>query len=163
MSTFTFSEENLNKLKRMKNHYPPGCERSAVMGALWLAQEQQGYVSDASMREISSLLSIPFPQVYELATYYKGYRLTPVGKYHIEFCKGICCSLRQKEEVRKACLAYLKIDAGEMTADGLFSISEVECLGGCVSAPVMRLNGQYYDKLTPEGAVEILKKVRSHA
>ena len=163
MSAFAFLPENRKKIDALIQRYPKDRAASALMGALWVAQEQEGYVSDGAMREIAAILGLSEAEVFTLASFYRDYHLSPAGKHRVAFCRGICCGLKQGEKVREACLTYLNIGIGETTPDGLFTVTETDCLGDCVNAPAMRVDETYHDLLTPEKAVAILKKYEEEA
>ncbi len=159
-SSFSLTPENLKKAEEQIKKYPKGYQASAVKAILDLAQRQnKGYLTKESMDWVAHFLQIPPIQVYEVATFYNLFNLSPVGQYHVQFCRTISCWLQGGEEVRKACEIKLGIRVGETTSDGLFTLSEVECLGACVNAPVAQVNDDYVEDLTPQGAVALLEKL----
>ena len=128
--------------------YPKGRQASAVMPLLDLAQrENNGWLPRVAMDYVASLLEMPPIVVYEVATFYTMYNLEPVGKFHVQVCTNLPCWLRGSDSIVKAVKDHLKILPGEKTEDELFSFSEVECLGACVNAPMMKLNDDYYEDL----------------
>ncbi len=163
MSAFAFTEENRKKLEALIRRYPEGRAASAATGAMYLAAEQEGCVSDAALEAISEILSVPYSRLWELRSFYGAFRDKPAGKVRVSFCRGICCGMKKADEVRDACLAYMNIRTGETRADGLFSAEEKDCLGACSDAPAMLVNGTLYGRLTPESAKEILKKYEAEA
>lgn len=163
MSGFVFNEENKKKLDALIRRYPEGRKQAAATGALYLVMQQEGFVPDAALETLSGLLGVPAAYLRELRSFYGAFPAEPSGKIRVAFCRGVCCGLRDAEQVREACCAYMGIGVGETRADGLFSAEERDCLGACVNAPVMSVNGVYHERLTPETAVEILKKYESEA
>jgi len=159
---FKFDDINLEKAKSLVARYPEGRSKSAIMGLLDLAQRQnQGWLSRESMDYIAKYLGIAAIRVYEVATFYTMYNLEPVGKFLVQVCTTTPCMLRGGEEVLKACKKHLGVDLDEMTADEFFTIKEVECLGACVNAPVVQINDDYYEDLSSDMIVEILKTLRA--
>ena len=124
--------------------YPEGHKRGAMIPLLDLAQRQHGWLPIAAMHKVAEILGLPNMRVYEVATFYTMFLRKPTGKYHIQVCTTTPCWLRGSDEVLNVCKNKLKIGVGEMTKDKMFSISEVECLGACVNAPMMAINDDYY-------------------
>jgi NADH-quinone oxidoreductase subunit E len=143
--------------------YPKGRQRSAVMPLLDLAQRQMakgkvgGWIPRAAMDHIAELLNLPPIKVYEVATFYSMYNLSPVGKHLVQLCTTTPCWLRGSDGIVKACEKHLGVHVGDTTDDGLFTLMEVECLGACVNAPMVQINDDYYEDLTPETMTGILK------
>jgi len=155
--TFEFTAENLAKAKAAINKYPAGCQQSAVMPLLDLAQRQHhNWIPRAAMDYIANMLGMPPIKVYEVATFYTMYNKQPVGKNLLQVCRTTPCWLRGSDEVTTACKNKLGIEIGETTADNKFTLVEVECLGACVNAPVVQINDDYYENLTPEKMESIL-------
>ena len=113
------------------------------------------------MDEIADICDVPPIKVYEVATFYSMYNLAPVGKYLLQFCTTTPCHLCGGDDVLKAACAHLGIHVGETTKDGFFTVMEVECLGACSNAPMVQINDEYYEDLTPEKMVEILVLLKS--
>jgi NADH-quinone oxidoreductase subunit E len=153
----TFTEENLKKLESEKKKYPD--EMSAVMPALWLAQEQFGWLSIDVMRYVADLLHLPHEHVFGVAGFYTMYDKKPVGKYHIQVCTNISCMLCGGYEVLDYISEKLNIKEGGTTEDKLFTISEVECLGSCGTAPMMQINNYYEENLTKERIDKIISNL----
>ena len=148
---FAFSEENLKRAKLIIAKYPAGRQASAVIPLLDIAQRQsENWVSRAAMDYIADLLEMPRIKVYEVGTFYTMFNLAPVGKNFLQVCTTTPCWLRGSGDIVKACKSKLGIDEGETTADGKFTLKEVECLGACVNAPMVQINDDYYEDLTPE-------------
>jgi NADH-quinone oxidoreductase E subunit len=155
---FAFTAENLEKAKAIIAKYPPGRQQSAVMPLLDLAQRQSGgWLPRVAMDVVADMLSMPRIKAYEVATFYSMYNLKPVGKHFVQVCTTTPCWLVGSEGVVDACKKHLGIGLGETTADGQFTLVEVECLGACVNAPMAQINDDYYEDLTPENTVTLLK------
>lgn len=141
--------------------FPDDQKRSAVLPALRLAQEENnGWLSDQIMRAVADYLNLPFIAVYEVASFYSMYELKPVGKYKLNICTNISCMLAGCDKIVKHLNQKLNIKFGETTPDQKFTLKEVECLGACVNAPVMHLDHQYYEDLTPEKVDKILEGLK---
>lgn len=160
-ASFAFTAETADKVKAVIAKYPAGRQRSAVMPLLDLAQRQEGWVSQAAMDHIAGMLGLPPIRVYEVATFYTMFNLKPVGKHHVQVCTNICCWLRGSDEVARAAHEELGVHFGESTGDGLFTLSEVECLGACVNAPMMQINDDYYEDLDAESTRRILAELKA--
>lgn len=132
------------------------------MPLLDLGQRQHGFCSISVMNEVARLLEMPPMRVYEVATFYTMYNRNPVGKYFVQVCTTTPCMLGGcgSDKIMKAIEDYLGIHSGQMTEDKVFSLLEVECLGACVNAPMVQINDDYYEDLTPETIVQILKAMR---
>lgn len=156
-TSFEFTKENLEKAKHIIAKYPKGKQRSAVMPLLDLAQRQHNnWLPRAAMDCVADLLEIPNMAVYEVATFYTMYNKQPVGKHLIQVCRTTPCWLRGAEELTKTCKKKLGIDKGETTKDGQFTLVEVECLGACVNAPMVQINDDFYEDLTPETLSQVI-------
>ena len=134
-------------------------KRSAVMTALRLAQSERGYITEEDMREIAEMLEVRPIVVQEVAAFYTMYNKKPVGRYHIQVCRNISCSLLGAEHLIEYMERLLNIKVGETTPDGRFTLSTVECLGSCGTAPMMQINEDYYENLTEEKIEKILKEL----
>jgi NADH-quinone oxidoreductase subunit E/NADH dehydrogenase (ubiquinone) flavoprotein 2 len=154
--TFAFTPDSLARAKAEIAKYPAGRQQSAVMALLDIAQRQEGWVSQAVVETVAAMLEMAPMRVQEVASFYTMYNLRPVGRHHIQVCSNISCMLRGSEGVLAALRDRLGIDIGETTADGAFTLAEVECLGACVNAPTMQIGDDYYEDLTPESAVAVL-------
>jgi NADH-quinone oxidoreductase subunit E len=155
---FAFTAENLEKAKAIIAKYPPGRQQSAVMPLLDLAQRQHGgWLPRVAMDVVADMLSMPRIKAYEVATFYSMYNLKPVGKHFVQVCTTTPCWLVGSEGIVDACKKHLGIGLGETTNDGQFTLIEVECLGACVNAPMAQINDDYYEDLTPENTVALLK------
>jgi NADH-quinone oxidoreductase E subunit len=146
--SFAFSAENLERAAYHIAKYPPGRQQSAVLPLLDLAQRQSGgWLPLAAMHAVADILGMPRIRVYEVATFYTMFNLRPVGRYLLQACTTTPCWLRGSEEVVAACHRKLGIGVGGTTEDGLFTLVEVECLGGCVNAPILQVNDDFYEDL----------------
>ena len=161
--SFAFSAENLAKAKKIIAKYPAGRQASAVMPLLDIAQRQQdgNWVSIAAMNVIADMLQMPYIKVYEVATFYTMYNLAPVGKYLLQICRTTPCWLRGSDDVTAAICNHLNISMDETTQDGLFTAMEVECLGGCVNAPVVQINDDFYEDLDAKNIVTVLESLKA--
>ncbi len=148
--TFAFTAENRALADRYIARYPAGRQASAVLALLDMAQRQNdGWLSRAAMEHVAAVLEMPPIRVYEIGTFYSMFNLKPVGKHHIQVCRTTPCWLRGADDLTAACKRKLGIGLKERTADGLFSLVEVECLGACVNAPVVQINDDFYEDLDP--------------
>jgi NADH-quinone oxidoreductase E subunit len=155
--SFAFTPENEAEAKRQIAKYPPGRQQSAVMPLLYLVQKQLGWVPLAGMDAVADMLQIPHIAVYEVATFYTMFNLEPVGRYLVQICTTTPCMLRDSDGIAETCMKHLGIGWDETTADGKFTLKEVECLGACVNAPMVQINDDYYEDLTPQTMVDLLE------
>jgi NADH-quinone oxidoreductase E subunit len=153
------SEKYHDEIADILARYP--VKRSALIPLLYVAQRDQGYVTEAAMQEIAALLKLTPPQVYETITFYTMFNLKPVGKFHLQVCKSLMCALVGSDTVIGWIKVKLGIAPGETTTDGLFSLSAVECLAACGSGPMMQINDDYYEQLTEDKLDRILSDLRS--
>jgi len=158
--SFAFTPENLEKAKKVIARYPAGRQQSAVMPLLDIAQRQEGWVNIATYEAIGAMLDMAPIRVQEVATFYTMYNQKPVGRHHVQVCTNICCLLRGSDGIGEAVKQTLGVEWGETTADGLFTLSEVECLGACVNAPMMQIDDDYYEDLSPETAKAVLESLK---
>ncbi|MCK5167256.1 MAG: NADH-quinone oxidoreductase subunit NuoE [Rhodospirillaceae bacterium] len=158
--SFSFSAENAELAKAELAKYPTGREASAVMPLLMIAQRQNdGWLPREAMETVAEMTGLADIRVYEVATFYTMYNLQPVGKNHVQVCTNISCLLKGSDEIAKVCKKRLDLAFGESSADGKFTLSEVECLGACVNAPMMQINDDFYEDLTAETAEAVLDKL----
>jgi NADH-quinone oxidoreductase subunit E len=159
-----FSDDKLKEVQQIIERYPKGRQKSAVIPVLHLAQEEfGGWLSAETMDYVASLLSIEPIEVYEVATFYSMYNLKPVGKYMFEVCQTGPCMLNGSDDIVKYIYDKLGIKPGETTADGLFTLKTVECLGACGYAPMMQLGKNYREHLTKEKIDAIVDECRKNA
>lgn len=151
-------EKYKNEVEQILNRYP--VRRSAMLPLLNLAQQEEGYVSEAAMKEIAGILRVTPPQVYETVTFYTMLNLKPIGKFHIQVCKSLMCALIGSDALLGWLQGRLGIKAGETTPDRLFTISTVECLAACGTGPMMQVNDDYYERLTEEKVDRILADLK---
>lgn len=158
---FEFSPENIERANAHVAKYPEGRQASAVLPLLDLAQRQNGgWISRQAMAYVAGYLDMAEIRVYEVATFYTMLNLNPVGKYLIQLCRTTPCWLCGSNDLRDACKEELGIGVGESTADGTFTLVEVECLGACVNAPMVQINDDFYEDLTAARMKEILAMLR---
>jgi NADH-quinone oxidoreductase subunit E len=169
-SAFVFDEISEVAVVAAIAQYPTGKQASAVMPLLDIAQRQMArhtqsaWVPRAAMDEIARRLSLAPIRVYEVATFYLMYNTKPVGKFHLQVCTTTPCWLRGSDDIVAACKKAAGItDFGETSADGLFTMSEVECLGACVNAPMLQINDDYYEDLNAERTEALLAQLKSGA
>lgn len=154
---FAFADENLAKAQEVIARYPAGHQASAVMPLLWMAQRQHnGWLPRVAMDVVADMLQMPRIRVYEVASFYTMYNRKPVGENFIQVCRTTPCWLRGSDDITNACKKRLGVGLGQTTADGKFSVVEVECLGACVNAPMVQINDDYFEDLTPESMVSII-------
>jgi len=158
---FKFTEENMKKVHSLMSNYPEGHKSGAVIPVLDLAQRQHGWLPISAMNEVARILGMPRMRVYEVATFYTMFNRQPVGKYFLQVCATTPCMLRGAETITETISKKLGIKNGETTKDGLFTLLEVECLGACVNAPMIQINDDYYEDLTPDDVNEILDELKA--
>lgn len=158
-ASFVFTPENLEWAKAKIAQYPEGRQQSAVIPILWKAQEQcGGWLPQKAMEATAELLGMAKIRVLEVATFYTMFNLSPVGRNHVQLCGTTPCMLRGSEELKKVCRRMIG-EQNEVTKDGAFSWVEVECLGACVNAPMVQINFDYYEDLTPESLTRIINEL----
>ena len=158
---FEFNPETQQAADAFIAKYPDGRQESAVMPLLDLAQRQHGgWLPRAAMDYVADYLAMPPIRVYEVATFYTMYNLQPVGKNHVQICTNLPCWLRGSDAIVGACKRTLGVEFGGTTEDGEFTLSEMECLGACVNAPMMQINDDYYEDLDPVSAESILTELK---
>ncbi len=145
---FKFTEENQKKFEQALSRYPT--KLAAMLPTLWLAQNQQGWISNEVMEYVAALLECPPAKVYDVATFYTMFHREPVGKYHFQVCRTLPCQLCGSENITAQLEKRLGIKVGETREDLKFTLREVECLGSCGTAPMLQLNDDYHENLTAE-------------
>lgn len=160
---FEWNEDSKSKIPFIMSKYPEAYKQSAVMPLLQLAQEQNdNWLPLSAMNKVAEMLDIPAMRVYEVATFYSQYNREPVGKFHIQLCGTTPCMVCGSEKVSEAIQKLLNIKQGETTKDGMFTLTEVECLGACANAPMIQINNkEFYENLTPETAVKLVDDLRN--
>ena len=160
---FLFSEENLIKVEDILKKYPIKNKKSAVMPLLYLAQKQnKNWIPLAAIKYIAKYLSMPYISVYEVATFYTMYNLAPVGKHFVQVCTTTPCLIRGADKIVKICKEKISPNEHEISKNGNCSWLEVECLGACVSAPMMQVNDDYYEDLDEKSTRKILDSLMSN-
>ena len=159
--SFAFDAANEARAKQIIARYPAGRQASAVLPLLDLAQRQAGgWLPRAAMDHVAQVLSMAPIRVYEVATFYSMFNLAPVGKYHVQLCRTTPCWLRGSDALREVCEKKLGVGLKQVTPDGLFSVSEVECLGACCNAPMVQINDDFYEDLTAESFGALLDALK---
>jgi len=154
---FEFTPENLAWAKEQIKKYPEGRQQAAVIPLLWRAQEQHDqWLPEPAIRYIADMLGMAHIRVYEIATFYTMFNLSPVGRYHVQLCGTTPCMLRGADDIKKVCQRVIG-PQGQVTPEGVFSWIEVECMGACVNAPMVQVNKDYYEDLTPENFEALLE------
>lgn len=155
---FDFTEENYERVRAVLGKYPANYKQSGILPLLDIAQRQVGnFLPLAAMNKVAEICEVPPMRVYEVAAFYTMFNREKVGKYFIQLCGTTPCMVCGSEEVKQTIMDYLHIGDGETTKDGMFTLLEVECLGACVNAPMVQLNDDFYECLTPETTIEMLK------
>tara|TARA_B100001248_G_scaffold5901_1_gene4150 strand:- start:320 stop:925 length:606 start_codon:yes stop_codon:yes gene_type:complete len=153
---FKFSTENIKKVEEIFKKYPDKNKKSAVMPLLYLAQKQnENWIPLAAMKYIANYLSMPYISVYEVATFYSMYNLAPVGKNFIQVCTTTPCLIRGADKIVKLCKEKISPNENEISEKSNCSWMEVECLGACVSAPMIQINDDYFEDLDEKSTTEI--------
>ena len=158
MGKFKYTQENEEKFQTIAKKYPK--IDSMMLPALWLVQEQEGWVSPDAMIYVAQKIEKSPIEVYEFATFYTMFNLKPIGTYHIELCKTLSCMIMGAPELKKFIKETLGIEPGQTSIDGKFHLSEVECQGACGGAPMIALNHQYHENLTVEKLDKIIKECK---
>lgn len=157
---FEWTKDSLEKIDYALSKFPKNYKQSAVIPLLYIAQEQDGtnWLPLTAMNKVAETLDMPPIRVYEVASFYTMFNRTPVGKYHIQLCGTTPCMVRGAQDIKRAVEEFANIKDGETSADGMFTLTEVECLGACVNAPMIQVNNQhFYEHLTPEGMKGIMQ------
>jgi len=146
-----------SRLKEIVKKYPQ--PKSAVMPALYIAQAELGWITEGAVNWVSDRLGIPASHVYEVATFYTMYYKKPVGKYHFQICRTLSCMICGARQLTDYLKERLKTKSGEVTADGMWSWEEVECLGSCGTAPMIQINDVFFENLTPEKLGALMDRI----
>ena len=159
---FEFNSSSLEAANQIISKYPEGKQQSAVMALLYIAQKQNNnWIPLAAMKYIAKLLDMPYIKVYEVATFYSMYNLSPVGKYFVQVCTTTPCLLRGANEIVKICKDKISKNERIVSENGMCSWTETECLGACVNAPMIQVNNDYYEDLDYQSTVKILKDIKN--
>ena len=157
---FEFNSSSLNAANTIVSKYPKGKQQSAVMALLYIAQRQNdNWIPLAAMKYIGKFLNMPYIKVYEVATFYSMYNLSPVGNFFIQVCTTTPCMIRGANHLVEACKEKISENELELSKNKSCSWMEVECLGACVNAPMMQINDDYYEDLDKKKTLEILDKI----
>jgi NADH-quinone oxidoreductase subunit E len=144
---------------KLKARFPAGFESSLVLPCVRRIQEDRGFVADSDIDGLVEYLGVPRIQIEEVLSYYTQFRRKPIGRWHLQTCRNVSCSMCGAERLMDHIRRTLKIEAGETTADGRFTFSTVECLGSCGTAPVMMVNDTYHESMSPEKVDALLKEL----
>jgi len=155
---FNFTEENLTKIEGILKRYPE--KKAAVMPVLYLAQEQNGWISQEVMKEVAALLDMHSDEVLGVVTFYTMYHQKPMGKYHLQVCTNVSCMLRGAYSIYNHVKDKLKIENGGITEDAVFSLEEVECMGSCGTAPMIAVNEDFFENLDEQKVDQIIESFK---
>lgn len=144
---------------RLKQRFPKGFESSLVLPCVRRIQEDRGFVADSDIDGLALYLGVPRIQIEEVLSYYTQFRRKPIGRWHLQTCRNVSCSMCGAERLMDHIKRTLKVEAGETTPDGRFTFSTVECLGSCGTAPVMMVNDTYHESMSPEKVDALLKEL----
>jgi NADH-quinone oxidoreductase E subunit len=158
---FAYTPERRAKLEEIAKRYPPERRKSAIIAALYLAQEQQGYITANAARHVAEVIGCTPADVDDVVTYYTMFFRRPVGKYVLQVCRTLSCALGGAERVAEELSAKLGIKVGQTDATGTFTLVEVECLGACDKAPVVMVNNHWHECLKPEDAARLVDELRT--
>ena len=156
--TVEFSQETLKKFDEIVRRYPK--QEAAMLPVLYLAQEEFGYLSQEAIEYVAKMMGSPVAQVYGVVTFYTMLNMKPIGRHHIQVCRTLPCALKGAEGITAFLESKLGIAPGETTPDGRFTLSEVECLASCGTAPMMQVNDAYYEDLNEKKIDEILGRLK---
>jgi NADH-quinone oxidoreductase E subunit len=152
-----FSSGALEEVQGILGQYP--VKRATIMPVLWLAQKEFGHLSAEVQQYVADLLGFPLAWVSGLASFYTMYYKKPIGKYHLQVCTNVSCMLRGSDDILRVIGDRLKVGLGQTTTDGRFSLDEVECLASCGTAPMMQVNDDYHENLTPRSTLELIERL----
>jgi NADH-quinone oxidoreductase subunit E len=163
---FAFDEQSEAQIAKVLSRYPAGKQASATIPLLYVVQRQMGrqtgsaWVPRVAMDVIAKRLGMPPIRVYEVATFYFMFNMKPIGRYHLQLCGTTPCMLRGSDDVMRACHDAAHVKVGQTSADGLFTLTEVECLGACVNAPVLQVDDDYYEDLDYDRTVALIEALK---
>ena len=161
-SDFEFNKKNLEEAQKIIKNYPDGKQQSAVMPLLYLAQKQNdNWIPLVAMKYLAKFLNMPYIKVYEVATFYSMYNLSPVGKFFIQICTTTPCMIRGAYDIVNVCKEKISDKEKELSKDKTCSWMEVECLGACINAPMMQINDDYYEDLDKEKTEKIINQIQN--
>ena len=161
-SSFEFNKRNLEEAQKIIKNYPEGKQQSAVMPLLYLAQKQNdNWIPLIAMKYIAKFINMPYIKVYEVATFYTMYNLSPVGKYFFQICTTTPCMIRGAYDIVNVCKEKISDKENQLSKDNTCSWMEVECLGACINAPMMQINDDYYEDLNKEKTEKIINQIQN--
>ncbi len=151
---------NISFINELKSRY---CDsgRDALIPILQEIQEEEGCLEEGTLREVGLFLNLPVSKIYGVASFYNQFRFQPVGKYHLVICRGTACHVKGSSALLHTISSELKIEPGQTTRDGLFTLDVVACIGACGLAPVVSVNGEFHAKMTAEKTIELIANLRS--
>ncbi len=152
------TESNLKKVEELKKRYPT--TQALLLPVLWIVQEQEGYISEESMKYVAGLLKVPMGQILGVLTFYTMLQRKAIGKHHIEVCTNISCMLRGSDKILDHLQKRLGIKPGETSSNGKWTLSEVECMGSCGTAPMLAVGDEYYENLTIEKVDKLIDNLK---
>lgn len=155
-----FNENELNQVDEIKKRYPTS--QAALMPVLYMIQEKYGWISQEAMQYAAKLLDVTEEHVLGVVTFYTMYNTKPVGKYHLQVCTNVSCMLRGAYDLMKSIEQELGVKKGETTTDEMFTITEVECLGSCGTAPMIQINDDFHENLTIESTKTLLSNMKNN-
>lgn len=153
-----FSQETLKQFDEVVSRYPE--QKSAVLPVLYMAQKEFGHLSQEAIEYVAKLLDIPAVRLYGIVTFYTMFNMKPVGRHHLQVCRTLPCALLGSERITNYLKKKLGINLGETTSDGKFTLSEVECLASCDTAPVMQINDDYCENLSEEKIDKVIENLK---
>lgn len=153
-----FSQETLKQFDEVVSRYPE--KKSAVLPVLYMAQKEFGHLSQEAIEYVAKLMDIPAVRLYGIVTFYTMFNMKPVGRHHLQVCRTLPCALLGSERITNYLKKKLGINLGETTPDGRFTLSEVECLASCDTAPVMQINDDYYENLSEEKIDKVIENLK---
>ena len=157
---FEFDQKSLEAAKKILSNYPKGKEKSAVMALLYIAQRQNNnWIPLSAIKYIAKFLNMPYIKVYEVATFYSMYNLSPVGNFHVQICTTTPCMIRGAYKIVDVCKKKISEKENVLSENGNCSWTEVECLGACINAPMMQINNDYYEDLDIKQSEKIIDEV----
>ena len=161
--SFKFNSKNLSTAEKIISNYPKGKQQSAVMALLYIAQRQNNnWIPLSAMKHIAKILDMPYIKVYEVATFYSMYNLSPVGEYFFQVCTTTPCMLRGAYKLVDVCKKKISKNESKVSKDGKSSWMEVECLGACVNAPMIQINDDYFEDLDPQKLEKIIDQISNN-
>ena len=159
---FKFNKKNLEEVEKIIKNYPDGKQQSAVMPLLYLVQKQNdNWIPLVAMKYLAKLLNMPYIKVYEVATFYSMYNLSPVGKFFIQVCTTTPCMIRGAYDIVNVCKEKISDNEKELSKDKTCSWMEVECLGACINAPMIQINDDYYEDLDKDKTEKIINQIQN--